>query len=274
MNFKVDPEKCDHCGRCIADCPVLIINGKTDYPTIKEGKERLCLKCQHCLAVCPNGAISIWGKLPENSIPVNRKIPDPVLMENLMKTRRSIRRFKKGEIDKSLIRHLISVASYAPTAQNNNAVQFTVVDSGTELDRLRTLVYDHIQSAFELGRLPKSRLVLKNFRDLWHNKKIDVIFRDAPHLLITSAPTEGSFPPIDSCIAMTYFDLLANARGIGTLWDGFAQWAIEEVAPEIRQRIGIPEDHEVAAVLLFGRPAVRYARSVQNDSPSIEAVSI
>ena len=272
MNFKVDAEKCDHCGCCSSDCPVLIINGESEFPVIKEGKEGLCLKCQHCLAVCPNGAISIWGKMPENSIPVNRKITDPALMENLMKTRRSMRSFKKEEIDKSLIRHLVSVASYAPTAQNGNAVQFTVVDNRTELKKLRVLVYDHIQNAFDQGRLLESRLVLKNFRDLWHNKKIDVIFRDAPHLLITSAPKNGSFPGMDCGIAMTYFDLLANAHGIGTLWDGFAQWVFEEVAPDMKKEIGIPENHEVAAVLLFGRPAVTYARSIQNETPRISEV--
>ena len=102
MNFKVDQDKCDNCGLCSSECPVLIISNKTEFPTIKEGKEENCLKCQHCLAVCPQGAISIWSKEPENSINVTDQIPDPVEMENLMKTRRSIRRFKKDELDKEL----------------------------------------------------------------------------------------------------------------------------------------------------------------------------
>lgn len=32
-----------------------------------QGEE--CWRCQHCLAVCPQGAISIFGKKPEDSLP-------------------------------------------------------------------------------------------------------------------------------------------------------------------------------------------------------------
>ena len=95
MNFKVNEDKCTHCGLCSSDCPVLIIDNKTEFPTIKEGKEENCLKCQHCLAVCPVGAISIWGKEPENSISAKSVIPQSIELENLMQTRRSIRKFKK-----------------------------------------------------------------------------------------------------------------------------------------------------------------------------------
>ena len=47
LDLKIDKEKCIKCGLCAQDCPVLIIDGKTEYPEIKEGKELNCLKCQH-----------------------------------------------------------------------------------------------------------------------------------------------------------------------------------------------------------------------------------
>jgi len=274
INFKVNQEKCTQCKMCVSDCPVFIIKGKTDFPEIKEGKDVNCIKCQHCIAICPEGAISIWGKKPENSILVSNQIPKSIEIENLLQTRRSIRKFKMEELDKNKIHHLISMASYAPTAQNQNAVLFTVVDNRNDMSKLRELAYSHIKNAYDENRLPKSFLYLNNFQNVWEEKQIDVIFRNAPHLLIVSAPKSNVSPIVDSNIAMTYFDLLASANGIGTLWDGFAQYLFEDVAPELKIKVGIPENHKVAAVMLFGKPAVKYTRSIQNDNTKINCVNL
>ncbi len=273
MNFKVDKAKCNKCWLCVVDCPTLIINNKTEFPTIKEDKEHLCLKCQHCLAVCPTGAISIWGKEPEQSMLVTNAIPKPTELERLIKTRRSIRKFRKDEeLDKFLIHNLLTTASYAPTAKNDNGVRFTVVDTKAEMEKLKILVYNHIKQAYDNQRIPESLLYFNNFQELWFSKGIDVIFRDAPYILITSAPNSCTFPQTDCLIAMSYFELLANTNGIGTLWDGFAKFVFDKIAPELKQMIGIPEDHIVAAVLVFGIPAIRYARAVQKDNADIKSI--
>lgn len=272
INFKVDEEKCINCGMCSAECPVFIIDSRTEFPTIMEGKEANCLKCQHCLAVCPQGAISIWDMNPEESIVVSNEIPAVSEMENLIKTRRSIRRFRPEEIDKEFIHNLISTASYAPTARNDNAVQFTVVDNKVAMAKLREFTYNRIKYAFEEDRIPPEKLYYTTFQNMWETQQVDVIFRNAPHLLITSAPKGSSAPFADCCIAMSYFELLANSSEIGTLWNGFARNAFEELVPELKQVLGIPDDHQVAAVLLFGKSAVKFARSIQNDNPKIKTV--
>ncbi len=274
MNFKVDNDKCIKCKLCASECPVLIINAKTDFPEIKEGKEQNCLKCQHCLAVCPTAAISIWGKNPEDSIPTTSPIPKSAELENLMQTRRSVRKFKQEEIDKNLIHHLMSMAAYAPTGKNENAVLFSVVDNRNDMVKLRDLAYNRIKQYFEEQRLPASFMYLNNFREVWEAKQIDVIFRDAPHLLIASAPKSGTEPELDCGIASTYFDLLAQSKGIGTLWDGFAKYVFEDIAPELKKEIGIPEDHEITSVLLFGIPAVKFARSIQSDGLNLNTIAL
>lgn len=274
INFKVDQEKCTNCGKCSSDCPVLIINGKTEYPTIKEGKEDNCIKCMHCLAICPEAAISIWDKEPKDSILTNVKMPETDDLESLMQTRRSIRKFKKMEVNKDLLRHIAEMASYAPTAKNENAVQFTLVDNSEDMAALRTLAYEEIKACFEEGRLPQKYQFLNNFRQVWESKQIDVIFRNAPQMLICSAPKDGTLPVVDSTIAMTYFDLLANANGLGTLWDGFAKDAFENIDTNLKERVGIPENHVVVMALMIGYPANHYARSVQNNEPNIKLVSL
>ena len=137
-----------------------------------------------------------------------------------IKTRRSIRKFKPEELAPELIHELVETTAFAPTGHNKNAVLLSVVDNKSDLAKLRTLVYDSIKQAQDEGRLPASQAVLFNLQRLWASKQIDVLFRDAPHLLIASAPKSITTPLIDSSIALSYFELLANSNGIGTLWNG------------------------------------------------------
>ncbi len=274
IDFKIDTNKCTKCGLCSQECPVLIIDGKTEYPEIKEGKESQCIKCQHCLAVCPTAAVSIWGKSPEDSIPVTSQIPSPQEMERLIKTRRSVRKFKKEELDKELIYDLLKTAAYAPTGHNKNSVLFSVTESKSELNKLRDLVYDGIKRANEAGTLPERMAFLGDLQRLWDSKQIDVLFRDAPHVLIASAPKNVAAPDADCHIALSYFELLANTYGIGTLWNGFIKMVLAVIAPELKTLMGIPEDHVLGYVLLFGKPAVKFARSVQSEGLHLNRISL
>ncbi len=274
INFIVDKDKCTKCGLCSLDCPVLIINGKTEFPEIKEGKEDMCIKCQHCLAICPTGAISILGKNPEDSIPSKSKTPEFEEMSNMIKLRRSIRKFKQEEVDKTVIQELLETTAYAPTGHNKNAVLLSVVDNKEDLNKLRNLAYDSIKTALEEGNLPSSLHFLSDFQRLWETKKIDVLFRDVPHLLIASAPNTITTPDADSYIALSYFELLANSYGLSTLWNGFLKWVFNDVNPDIRKQIGIPENHIIATVLLFGKPAVKYARSIQSEGLNLNRIKL
>jgi len=73
-------------------------------------------------------------------------------------------------------------------------------------------------------------------------------------------------------IALTTFDLLAQNLHIGTLWDGFAKWTIDDLVPELKTFLGIPEDHIFGGALLFGKPSVKYYRTVQKTPANINRV--
>lgn len=274
IDFKIDKEKCTQCGLCAADCPVLIIDPKSEYPEIKEGKEEQCIKCQHCLAICPTAALSIWGKKPEDSIPVKKNIVDPQAMAQLIKTRRSIRKFKADVLEKEFIHELLATAAYAPSGHNKNAVLFSVVDNRSDLEKLREATYSGIKKAFEEGNLTAPMAFMNDFQRLWYSKQVDVIFRNASHLLIASAPKTIATPETDATIALSYFELLANSNGIGTLWNGFVKWILRDIAPELKAKIQLPDDHVIAGVLLFGKPAVKYARSVQSEGLHLNRITL
>ncbi|WP_303917475.1 nitroreductase family protein [Draconibacterium sediminis] len=274
IDFKIDRQKCTQCGLCAADCPTLVINPKSEYPEIKEGKEAQCIKCQHCLAICPTAALSIWGKKPEDSIPVKKNVVEPDKLAQLIKTRRSIRKFKTEAIAPELIHELLATAAYAPTGHNKNEVLFSVTETKSELSKLRNAVYTAIKEANSAGKIPERMAFLNDLQRLWESKQIDVLFRDAPHVLITSAPKNVASPDADCHIALSYFELLANSYEIGTLWNGFIKMVMKVLAPELVSQIGIPEDHELGYVLLFGKPAVKYARSVQSEGLHLNRIEL
>ena len=273
IDFKVDEGKCIECGLCAQECPVGIIQLKPK-PFIREAKEKLCMECQHCLAVCPTAAVSILGKKPEDSVSAKGEFPGVEAMGRLIKTRRSIRKYKKENIEKETIYNLINTAAYAPTGHNSNSVRFAVVDNLEDMDKVRNSVYDSIKAISESGKLSANYTFMASYQKVWENKGVDIIFRGAPHMIISSAPKSNTSPVADSIVALTYFELLANSMGIGTLWNGMIKWSIEDIDPTLKLELGIPEDHVIGYIMLFGKSAVKYARGIQNGEAQVKRIKL
>ena len=272
LDFMVNKQSCTKCGLCVADCPARIIAMADGRPVIAPDKEAACYKCQHCLAICPTGAVSILGLTPENSRPLAGNYPDPDQLEILIKGRRSVRRYKDENLEPELLQRLLEVAWHAPTGVNSRQVRFTVVDDRENLAHLRDEVMAGLGRLVRDNALPEGMGFYADFVRLWEEKGIDTIFRGAPHLLVASVPKNVPSPMPDCLIALSYFELFAQANGVGTVWNGLIKWAINDLLPETRQRLGIPEDHLVGYVMAFGWPAVRYARTVQHGPAIIHRV--
>jgi len=60
---------------------------------------------------------------------------------------------------------------------------------------------------------------------------------------------------------LSYFEIFAQAQGVGTLWAGVGKWMITLVLPELRATLGIPEDHVIGYAMAFGKPMVTYVRA-------------
>ncbi|OGQ99628.1 MAG: nitroreductase [Deltaproteobacteria bacterium RIFOXYD12_FULL_57_12] len=270
IQFRIDEARCTQCGECAVDCPAGVIS-MADYPTITN--EEGCYRCQHCLAVCPTGAVSILGRAPEASIQLTGNLPDPAGLELLIKGRRSIRRYRDEDVSPALIDELLNIACYAPTGVNAEAVLFTVVKQRAVMNVLREEVMAQLVTLKDAGKLPAGFVAqyIGFAVKAWQEEGKDIIFRGAPHLLITSAPKDAPCPAQDTLIALTTFQLLAHARGVGTVWDGMFMMALA-LLPDLAARLGIPENHLVGYAMAFGEPAVEYHRTVQRGPARVNVV--
>ncbi len=272
LNFTVDKDRCIKCGECVEDCPRSIIVFSDEYPSIIPGREGECIRCQHCFAVCSEAAVSILGLKPDEAEPLKGNFPDPGKLRTLIKGRRAVRRYLEEPLEWDTISNLLHVVAHAPTGINNRQNLFTVVDDPLVMEKIRQETMAGIIKAVEDKRLPPGLEFYSGIVDAWQAGK-DVIFRGAPHLLAVSTPKDGPSPEADTLIALTSFELLAQSMGIGTLWNGLLKWAITAIVPEIRTKIGIPEDHHIGYTMVFGRPDVQYFRTVQRRLDRVNRVS-
>jgi hypothetical protein len=108
--------------------------------------------------------------------------------------------------------------------------------------------------------------------EAWKSSGKDILFRGAPHLLITSSSNENAAPLHDCIIALTTFETYAQSCSVGTLWNGLAMLTLSELLPELKTRLGIPENHQIGYVMGFGYPALKYQRTIERGGPQINRV--
>jgi len=138
---------------------------------------------------------------------------------------------------------------------------------------LREEVMSGLAKLKEAGKLPEGfvgqymGMALKG----WQEEGKDIIFRGAPHLLLTSAPKNSPCPVQDTHIALATFQLMAHARGVGTVWDGLFMMVLS-LLPNLSGRLGIPDDHMLGYAMAFGEPAVDYHRTVQRGPAQVNVV--
>ena len=184
-------------------------------------------------------------------------------MVNLVRGRRSVRRYRDENVDPELLRGLLSALGNAPSAINRMPLTFTVIDDKDAMQRFRVKTITALAEAAKAGRVSAQHAYLMQAVPAWFDQKVDVIFRDAPHLLAVSAAPESVCPHEDVNLALAYFELLAQSAGLGAVWCGLAKMTME-LLPELKAVVGVPPGHYYYT-MLFGSPAVRYARTVQRD---------
>lgn len=251
-----DKEKCKKCGACFAECPYqLIVEDKEGFPKLRLAAKRTCIACGHCVAVCPVEAVTLPDMpvtpelTPGQCAPLERE--GRVTLEQadqFLRSRRSIRTYKDKTIPDDVIRELLEVSRFAPSAKNGQPASWVVTRTPEATRKLAELTVEFmaINNVFP-G-------VIKNWE-----KGVDKILHGAPHVAVVHAPEDGFNPAEDCSLAAAYLELAAHARGIGACWAGFLMEVAEGYAP-IRELLGLPEGHGIYAALMLGYPKFKYKR--------------
>jgi Fe-S-cluster-containing hydrogenase component 2 len=264
--FQVDQHKCIRCGECVNECPVNILVIGDQTPFVADGREGDCIGCQHCLAVCPEGAVSVLGLRPADSIVLpGTELPSFEQIDRLIRGRRSIRRYRDVPVDQAIIEKLLQTAFHAPSGRNDRQVSYSVVGSREAMQRIREQVFDGLSELISQQNLPAGYEFFVDIVNGWKMYQADVLFRWAPHLVVASAPKDSPSGETDGIISLSYFEIGAQTYGVGTLWNGLVKMALK-LLPDVRTALRIPEDNWVAFTMSFGWPDVSYARSVQYEA--------
>ncbi|MBR3890431.1 nitroreductase family protein [bacterium] len=264
--ISIDKDKCIHCGLCIKDCLLGCIEFDNDkIPRFKEGAEASCISCQHCFAVCPTGALSYCGKDPSKSSKVSYGNPEEVL--NLIKSRRSVRYFKKENIPQDKLQKLKEMLPYSPTGCNVDSLHFSFIETKEKMDEIRELTYKKIiENNISIPSVNNLEDVIKSGNDL--------IYRGATAMVVVAVDEERiikSCENVDPIIALSYLDIYAPTINVGTVWCGFAT-AMAQQIPELCDMFEIPTGYRLNYVMLLGTPDIEYTRTIQPEPFSIKEI--
>jgi nitroreductase len=179
----------------------------------------------------------------------------------VIKSRRAIRSFEDKPVPESAIEMMLEAATYAPSAINIQPWKFTIITSKAEMKRLSDIAKPALLRAIpDVGNDALSSL-RKRLTDPLYN-----IFYDAPMLIFVSG-VKGRYDIYDCSMAAQNMMLVAYSLGIGSCWIGTAVGLAKD--QKIKADLGVPEDHEVHAAIIFGYPKNGFPQAPPKHSPQV-----
>ncbi|MDO4575130.1 MAG: nitroreductase family protein [Planctomycetia bacterium] len=259
--IQVNSDQCIRCGLCLKDCLAkLLAFGDDGLPAYVPGGAARCFRCQHCMAVCPQGALSWSGKNPEDS-PLLGTVCSPETLQNLLYQRRSIRSYLRKNVESEKFARLREAMAFVPTGCNDHRLFFACSDDLAVTDMFREAARKAVLEKIASGTLPGQIAHFANMKPAL-DAGVDIYFRNAPHFVAIAVPPDAKDAHIDPYIAATQFELLAGSMGLGTCWGGMATDLFLAI-PELQENLDLPDGVDLKIVMLFGYPSVKYARIPQ-----------
>ncbi|WP_338604217.1 nitroreductase family protein [Desulfoferula mesophila] len=260
MSIVVDREKCNKDGLCALDCPIGIItmDGPDGFPAAAPGFEELCIDCGHCVAVCTKAALSQGGITPRQCLPLDAPPLSPEQIAQLLKGRRSIRRYKDQPLEQSTIARLLDMARYAPSGHNVQPVKWLVLSGREQLLELAGIVADWMRYIIKHEPALAAAMHLEQAVAVWDSGK-DRILRGAPHVVVAYGEAKNSMVPAPCILALGYLELAAYTLGLGACWAGYFNRAAATFPPMI-EALDLPKGMLPYGALMLGVPQYKYQR--------------
>ncbi|MBF7084435.1 nitroreductase family protein [Desulfallas sp. Bu1-1] len=166
-------------------------------------------------------------------------------LKEIITGRRSVRSYEEKPLSEEIIKNLIAMGIHAPSGSNMQPWAFVVIEDKEFMrewsDRTKEVL---------LGQM-ESNAYLQQYKGLMENKNFN-IFYDAPCLLLIYGDTKSPNHVFDCSMAAQNIMLSAYEMGLGSCWIGFAMTLGN--SPEIKNKLGVPENYRLVAPLVLGYP--------------------
>ena len=175
---------------------------------------------------------------------------------DFLRSRRSVRLFKPQPPKQEDVLKLLNICRYAPTAGNSQSMYFTVISNPDTLAAIRKATACWMAEEVEKGTVNKRyfKAVLHTF----HEKKVDIIGRNAPMLIFVSTRRLNVTGVSNSEQCLAYAELFAPAVGLGTTIAGFIQACGIAGYQPLLDLVGIHPKQKLVGCMMVGYPRVKY----------------
>ena len=284
--IRIDETACIRCGKCIDVCVLAQVFELTDASSVAVRPDS-CWECGQCVAGCPTDAID-HDAFPLEDCPIIEKedLPSRDMLTASMRMRRSQRVFTDKAVDREIIRDLVSLGRWAPTASNSQSVDWLAFDDRARIDELSQGTVSEMSRFVRLALNPLVRVFLpliigrsgaRQLRrssglierlEAARNQGEDPIFYNAPVVLIGHCPTGNRFGRDDAVYAAYNMMLTADSLGLGTCQIGFFQVIVEK-SGRMARLLGLPKGRSPQIALAVGHPRHTFRRALPRRSPNL-----
>jgi len=259
--IKIDEAKCERDRFCVLECPagILKLADKNSFPVMIPQGEQACLQCGHCVAICPHDALHHVNIPTEESPLISKELAiNNEQAVQFVRSRRSIRRFKKQPVEKQTIQQIVDNARYAPTGGNSQLLRWMVHTDEAGIKKMAELTIEWMRSVIASGSDNNMASYLPMIIAAW-DAGVNTVTHDAPCIVFASAPGAYENGMVDLSIALSYFELMAMSSGLGTCWLGLMAMALKDSDP-LKEAAGLPKSHTHFYPMVVGYPKFKYHR--------------
>ena len=175
----------------------------------------------------------------------------------VIKSRRSVRRFKPEQIPDSVLQEIMECAIHAPNARNQQRWHFTVVQNRSMIDRMEKAMKENMMSS-------GVDFLMKAASDPGFH-----VFGGAPTIILVTADKQAfsNFVQIDCAAASENILIAAESLGIGSHIMTITEFIFKSDKGDVlKDELGIPNGYEhVCAIALGYKDEMPPAKSRRKD---------
>jgi nitroreductase len=159
----------------------------------------------------------------------------------VIKRRRSIRRYKPEQIPDAYLQEILDCALLAPNARNQQKWHFTVIQNKEMLNKMASIMKESMLNS-------GIAFLAERAKDPNFNP-----FGGAPTVILITTDKTAHFAEIDCALAAENILIAAESLGLGSLIMTSTELLFKsEKGEELKKELGVPEGYEHVCVVALG----------------------